>query len=419
MLTRLLRPILLACGLAAAEPTAVPKEVAATLTKVQELEDSAERLRLLDAHQGEDHPLLHLVRGQCELQLAQAGAEAAAHRTAALAAFRAAVERDPDLRQAHLGIAQACALGDDWAGTVTACARLVALGEANEHELLLYANAAWQVRDWRLTQILIAQGITRFPAHEGFRRLELAALVEGGRADEAHQAVLALLATHPDDTDLWRHLAWSAQQTGDEVRSLAALEIAVLQKPDDAGLRERLARIQLIRGMARAAQQTIAPLLGDPATVSDAVLDLAVRAAADGGDLKQARAWLAARPEDRRTRDQRLLAARLALRADDRPAAVAAVKSLVALGEADPQVLAWAGQVCEDAGDEAAAEAFYGQAAGSDHAVAGAATLRLASLFLRQERRQDAESLLAAHLAQHPQDAQARALQARISAAPR
>lgn len=399
-------------GMFAAEPAAVPKAVAETLIAARDAATPVAALAALDAHRGEGHALIDLVRGQTLLRL---GADDPQQLDAAQAAFTAALERQADLRQAHLGLAQTAALRGDWPAALRASGAAFDLDAGSADELQFYANAAWQARDWRLANVLITQGIARFPDHDGFRRLELAALVHGGRADDARQAVLALLDRHPGDAELWRHLAWSAQSSGDEAQALAALEMAMLTAPDDAGLRQRLGAFQLARGMPAAATATLRPLLDDPASAPADLLLLAVRAAAESGAREQARQWLAAVPETRRTRDQRLLAARLAVQDDNHASALTAITALVDLGETDPQILAWAGQVSEQANDDARAEAFYTQAAAAEHPIAAAANLRLIALYLRQDRHDDATALLALHLAKHPDDAQARALQQRLA----
>ncbi len=399
-------------ALGASEATPVPKAVADTLVAAQNAATAEAALAALDAYRGEGHALLDLVRGQTLLRM---GADDPARRDAAEKSFTAALGRNAKLRQAHLGLAQIASLRGDWPAAVSACAAAIDLATSTVDELQFYANAAWQARDWRLASVLIAHGISRFPTHDGFRRLELAALVHGGRASEARQAVLALLDRHPDDADLWRHLAWTAQSLGDDDQALAALELAVLTAPDDAALRQRLGAVQFSRDLPAAAVATLRPLLTDPAAADPALMVLAVRAAAASGDRDQARAWLTAVPEAQRTRDQRLLAARLAVQDGDHAAALIAVTDLVELGESEPHILAWAGQVSEQAHDDARAEAFYSQAAATDHPTAAAANLRLVALYLRQERLDDASSLLALYLAKYPDDAQARALQQRVA----
>ncbi len=145
------------------------------------------------------------------------------------------------------------------------------------------------------------------------------------------------------------------------------------------------------------------------------LIQLACRAAADAGDLVRARTWLAAVPEASRSRALRLLDARLAVRAGDEAAAGAALDTLVALGERDPAVLTWAAALAESRGDLARAEALFIQAVAGEGTGQAAASLRLATLYLKQDRRDEAASVLATHLAKHPEDTQARALQARLA----
>jgi predicted Zn-dependent protease len=194
---------------------------------------------------------------------------------------------------------------------------------------------------------------------------------------------------------------------------LAALEIALIAKPDDPILRRQLAQTQWSAGLPQAALATIAPLLDDP-PADPALVELAARIAGDAGDFARGRAWLAAVPADTRTRSQRLLAARLALEAQDPVSATAALKELIALGERDAAVLTWAGQAAEQANDQAAAESFYAQAVHSGASPA-TASLRLVALYLKQKRSDDAQSLLASHLAKHPDDGQAKALLAQLA----
>ncbi len=84
------------------------------------------------------------------------------------------------------------------------------------------------------------------------------------------------------------------------------------------------------------------------------------------------------------------------------------------LGEHDPSVLTWAGALAEGRGEVARAETMYLQAVGGERPATAAASLRLAALYLKQDRRQEAATVLAAHLVKHPDDTQARALRAHL-----
>ncbi len=398
-MTRCLLLVLVVCSLGAGE-AAVPRPVAELLAKAATAEP-AEAVALLDAQGGELHPLLLLARGQARLRLER--------RDAAEADFRAALVKDPTLRQAHLGLAQCAAAREDWVAASRSAAAGLDPATADAAQLGFLAAAASRAGDWRLATVTAQHGIMRFPDDQRLRRVELDVLVHAGRAEDARQAVLALLAVAPGDAGLWRSLAWTAQETGRPDEALAALEAALGAAPDDAGLRRQLAERQLAGGLPQAALLTVRPLLNDPARVEDDVLLLASRCAAEAGEVAQARSWLDAVPEARRSRAQRIQAARLAVQAGDPAAAGTALDALVAAGENDGSVLTWAAALAEGRGEDARAEVLYLRAASQP-----AATLRLVALFIRQGRRDEAATILATYLAEHPGDTQAKALQARL-----
>jgi TolA-binding protein len=399
----------------------VSPEIASVLRAAQEEDNPAKALERLRAYKGKPHALISLMTGQMTYRLAQQDApHQAAHREAAEKAYVHALELDPNLRQAALGLAQIAADRGEWPQAVTRCAQAIDVNAASPAELLFYTQASYQAHDWRLATTLIGQGIMRFPHELGFRRLELAMLVQSERAGEAGLAIRALLAQSPDDTDLWRNLSWAKQSCGEERDALVGLEAACLTKPDDRDLARRLGDAQLGQHMPQAAFETFRHLIGEPPlaeAVADArLMESAARAAADSGEIAQARTWLAAVPEKQRTRAQRLLAARLAVQSGDSAGADAAIRAVIDLGERDPAVLTWAGHLAEQAHDDARAEALYNQAATADGAAAGTATLRLVALLHRQQRMDEATTLVASHLAKYPNDQQALALRAALAA---
>jgi predicted Zn-dependent protease len=412
--------LLLAALHAADAPRTIPAEAATLLTDLAEAEP-AEVVTRIDGYHGPTHPFITLRLAQARWRLSQDTADAQA-RGALLAAaeadFRAVIAADPSLTQAQLGIAQCAAARDDWITACRTAAAAIDPGHADRGQITFLASTALRAGDWRLATLASQHGILRFPDDTALRRIELAVLVHADRGEDARQAVLALLAQTPDDADLWQHLAWSAQQTGRDDEMLAAREAALTVRPADRTLRRQLAEAQLGHGMPQAALATVAPLLSTPPTAQEladeGLVLLACRAAADSGDIVRARTWLAGVPEAQRTRSLRLQAARLAIRAGDESAASAALDALVALGERDPAVLTWAAALAESRGDLARAEALFIQAIGAEKTGNAAAALRLAALYLRQERRDEAATVLATHLAKFPDDAQARALQARL-----
>ncbi len=410
-------------GLAAADLPAPPPstEALVALHGAQSETDPAKALAILLAYKGPDHAWVETLRGQLSRQLAQSDADPAArfrHLADAQSAFAAAVALDPSLRQAHLGLAQLAAERGDYRTAGAEIGVGLEWADASAAELKFAAQCALQCEDWRLATVIAQQGMERFPTDPDFRHLELVELVRGGRADEARQALTALLAQNPLDGTLWRQLAWADNETHHDDEAVAALEIALQLAPDDRDLRRNLAASQLSHGMPQAALATVRPLMdvgGDHAPTDAALSEFAARCADEAGQPHLGRAWLQAIPVDQRSRSARLLAARLAVHDDDAAAAVAALKELTSQGEHDASVLAWAGQVAEQAKDAAAAESFYLLAAGSDQPAAAAAGLRLVALYLKQDRMADARTQLATHLAKYPGDDQARALLAQLS----
>ncbi len=413
--------------LVAEEPRAVPPPVAEVLTQAGQAAPS-EAIRLLDdwlaGGKNPAHALIHLARAQAHWRLAQdrpASAQDPERQrliAAAEAAFTAAQKLDPALKQAHLGLAQCAAAREDWTTACREAAAGIDAAGADRSHLIFLANTALRAGDWRLATLAAQQGILRFPDDATLRRIELSVLVHAGRGEDARQAVLALLARTPADLELWKHLAWSAQETGRAEESVAALEAALALAPSDRGLRRQLAEVQYSRGLIPTALATVRPLIGEPpaatALSDDGLILLASRLAAESGDLALARAWLAAVPDARRSRLQRLAAARYAVQAGDAAAAGAALDTLVQGGETDPAVLTWAGSLADARGETARAEALHLRASNGDSAASATATLHLAAFYLKHERRDEARTLLAAYLLKRPDDVQARALLAQI-----
>jgi len=416
----------LVVALTAAESTVpVSPELAKALTAAQEQSDPLKGLAELEPHKESGNVWVHLLRGQLLSRLARDGeaAQRATRQREAEAAFQAALALDGQLRQARLGLAQLAADRGDWTQASVELGEALDWNGATRSELLFAANVAIQANDWRAATVLLEQGIVRFPAEPAFRRMELAALVRGGRPEEARQAVRALLARTPDDAELWRHLAWAAHELQDEPQALAARELALLAQPDNRASRRDLAAAQLNQQQPQAAFLTLRPLIGDPPTPEALrdipLMELAVRVAADAGETALGRTWAAAVPPTSRTRTLRLFSAQLALRQKDPQAASTALAELVAQGEKDAAVLVWAGQVAEQAGDAPAAESFYTLSASSDQPAGAIASLRLVGLYLKQSRRDDARIILATHLIKHPDDASAQALKASLDRSPK
>ncbi|MCK6489325.1 MAG: tetratricopeptide repeat protein [Planctomycetes bacterium] len=336
-------------------------------------------------------------------QRLEAGQAAAAEES-----FRRALGIDPGSRHARLGLARCAAERQDWAEACRQLGPALDPASADVSLLAFTADAACRAGDWRLAASAVQFGILRWPDDQRLRRAETALLVGSGREEEARIALRAELARSPGEAARWRELAWAAQATrrGDE--ALAALEAALLLG-EDPGLRRQLTEAQLAAGLPQAALATVTPLAADPALAA-----LAARCAGEAGQPRQGLEWLAAVPAAARSRDQRLLAARLAVQAGAPVAALAALDELVALGERDGLVLAWAAQCAEQAGQLARAEALFALAGNDVHA--GVVALAHAAFLVRQGRRGEAVRRLDVHLAAQPGDEPARALRERVLA---
>ncbi len=398
----------------------VSAEVAKLLNTIARSEPQA-AMEQINAYQGKGHPLLTLATAQTQWRLALITKDekaSATLRTEAEQTFNDALAADATLRQAHIGLAQCAAAKQDWLTASREAALGIDATFGNRQELVFLAQAAFNASDWRLASVATQQGILRFPDDPTLRRLELSVLLNAARYEEARQAVLAILDQSPHDISLWKQLAYVAQQTNRHDEALAALESAVLIKPDDRSNRRSLADMQLARHLPQAAYANYAMLIGTPANAASlndpALMYTASRAASDAGHLEQGRQWLAAIPEQKQNRDLRILAARLAIQANDEKSAAASLDVLIGSGENDPSILAWAGSLAQQRGDVPTAELLYLTAAKGDSPAAAAASLRLVALYITQKRLDDARVALALHVNKYPADQQAKELQQRL-----
>jgi tetratricopeptide (TPR) repeat protein len=365
----------------------------------------AEVIARVDSWTGTPPAILRLIRARARWQLAVAatGAERARRLTGADDDAAAALAADPTLVAAHRLRAQVAAERGDWRAASRHGAAGIDPARDDADTLAWLADTALRAGDRRLATLAAQHGILRFPDDPRLRRSELTVLAHAGRAADARQAALALADQDPADATVWRHLAWSARELGDDAEADAALTAALAVTPQDRALRAQVVAGLLRRGHGDEALERIRPAMDGDGPVDESTALLAAQAAQAAGELALAGDWLARSAT--RSRTVELAAARLAVARQDPVGADRALDRLVQASERDPQILTWAGSLAEQIGDPARAEACY-LAAGTH----GPATLRLAVLYLRQGRRDEARTTLAAHLAAHPDDRQAREL---------
>jgi tetratricopeptide (TPR) repeat protein len=394
----------LLAGFAAAAETRVPEDVAAALRAAQTAGTPEAEVAALTGYHGKPHPLIQLALGHAQAALG--------HEREAGDAYRSALTLDPTLHEAAFSLARVAAAHDDWNEAVRLLAEHCDPATSPVPALVLYEQAALARGDLRLAEVLDERALARFPDDEGARRCDLALLTRAGRAADAAAAAQRLLKLSPRDAEAWRALAWAEQELGDHDGALAALEAAFIVAPDPAS-RRRLAEAQLGAGQPQAALANFRVLVGaaaDPHALDPALLAIAARAAADSGETAQALAWLDAVPEAARTRELRLFAARLSLKAGDAKAAATALEPLLAAGDLDPAVLMWAAAIAERDGDPVRAEALLRQAVAASGDRVGLARLRLADLLARRGRLEEARAALREQLGADPGDRQARAM---------
>jgi len=395
----------------AAEPVTLPKDLADRLRAAQQ--DLAagrpaaaiERLQALP-EKAEDHALRHLVLGHAQVR--RSDLEKAAE------AYRRALEMDPAMTEAGLGLAQVRVRQERWRDAADLLGRYLDTSACPADLLLLYAQTARALEDGRLARLLVEKGVARFPSDARFRRMDLALAVDEGDAEATARAATHLLAASPGEADLWRHLAWARGERGETAGRIAALEAAVLCDGSDLATRRALLAAELAEGnwptvLARGRDLLSGPLAETAAGDVD-LLDVLVRAADAGEADDTLRAWLGRVPAPKRTRAMRVAEARLALRRGEQGRAREILKQLIEMGDAGPSVFLWAGHLAEQAGDAVEAATYYDHARAFEGRDGRLATLYLARLHIRQGRDAEAVRLLRAYLKARPEDAVARSL---------
>ncbi len=387
----------------------VPAELAKVLTAAQEdlrRGEPAVALAKLVAYKGDDHALRQLLIGHARVRQA--------NHQAAIAAYQASLRMDPELLQAGLGLAQVYAQLENWRKSAEMLGRFIDTDSCDADTLLLYAQVAQQLKDARLSELLVDKAIRRFPTDLRFRRLDLAGSMDRQDYRGARQAVAALLEAEPADADLWRQRAFVANRTEKPAEAIAAFEACLLCDPNDLAKHRGFVAALVIAGdwpsAMRHGEKLLAGTLAESASANVELMGLLVRAADMGRRDKALARWLALVPENSRTTDMGIIATRLAVRLGEIADARAALAGLIERDRADAGIFLWAGHLAEKAKDWPEAETLYVHASRQKGPSAEMASLYLARLLIHRDRAVEAARLLKAYLDQRPQDAAARAL---------
>ncbi len=400
----------------AEEPVRLPPDLAELLSAAQkDLEGGrrAEAITRLNAFRGQDHALRHLLLGHAYVRQSDL--------LNAASAYQDALAMDGSMKEAGVGLAQVCARQGQWAGAAELLGRFASTDTCKADLLLLYAQAARQLEDRRLTGLLVRKGILRFPRDLRFRHLDLARCIDASDHAGARRAAMYLLRTNPTDPALWQQVALARSGTQEDVGRIAALEASLLCDPSDLVRHQQFLAAQLAAGnwptVVKHGRSLLEGPLGKAASADTGVMELLLSAADMGQQDEVLTTWLDRVGEKAHTRTMRLVAARLALRRGKTTAARQALDRLIEASEADPAVYLWAGHLAETASDWPEAETLYAHARTLEGPPSRLATLYLARLYLRRQRRTEAARLLRQYLDRYPEDAPARALLALAAAA--
>ncbi len=344
-----------------------------------------------------EQAILPLLRGRAYQDLDQFGQ--------AEAAYRQALEWDPELEAAGLALSQLLVQSDRSAEALPWCGRFIDPGSCSALALRWYAVAARQADDHLLAWRLAERGMLRFPENDALRRLLLAVLVDLQQTRQARVLAAGLLAEQVDDPELWRYQAILAQQDHglSRQRQRATVEAALLADPEDRDLRRSLVLLQLDADLAKAALATARPLQNDASATDRRLL---IQAAVQAEATDQARAWLAQVPETERQGALQRLAVQLALQQEDLPAVRAGLGQLLASDESS-LLLIHAALLEQRQGSQARAESLLRQVLLRGGRPAEQARLHLAQLLQQQQRHDEAIEQLDHYLETHPDDSTA------------
>lgn len=351
-------------------------------------------LQALDAYDGEEDALWHLIRGDALLAMRNS--------KAAETSYRRALELDPDLQPAGAGLARILVDRKAWKEARSVLGRL--LPDSPSADLLgLYAQVAYESEDYRLASVLTERGLIRFPGDERFRRLDLALAYRIEDWPRLERGTLGLLAERPSDPKLWTQLAAARRDAPTSAGFLAAVEAAALAKPSDVEAQLRHAGAQLAAGHYEAAWTVAARLLDGkkpPAKAYELLANAGLRLERLAEtDKRLARAPASAAVD--------LLRVRIKLASGNDRGALKGLEAYLEKYPRPPHALLWAGSLAERLGDRNRAEAYYLQARDEGGEDARLAPLHLARLYQQRGDVERAREVLATRLREAPDDADA------------
>jgi len=388
--------------------TVVSPKIAKLLDKAagyMEAKKFKDAVNVLENWDGEDHPLIRLRLGMALEELSRT--------KDAMEEYQKALDMNKTFWQAGVAMAGIHARKEDWKKAVAILGEYLNTENCDADSLLFYCSTAIESKDPNLAGELVRRGMLRFPSDNRFRRARLVLAVTENDTETAARVATTLLRNDPADTDLWKQLAWSCNNSGKDKKFLAALEAVYLCNVSDFEVHRKFIAALLASGDWITAIEEGKKLLSGPnsrkVSSDPEIMSLLVQAADTGEKDKLLEKWLGMVEMKKRTRLMHIAAAKLSLRRGKTAEARKSVERLIELGAPDASVYLWVGHLSEQDEDYDAAVVYYKQAR-KLQGGSGSGSLYLARLYYRTGREREAADILRQYLFEHPEDSAARAM---------
>src|SRR5579859_3387908 len=179
----------------------------------------------------------------------------------AIAALRSAIDRSPELAEAHGLLAQAQHLAGDAEGALESYQRALRLAPTRTDWSLGFGQVCLDLKRPEIAIAALQEALDHNPDHAPVHLALARAHASCGLWRESQRAAEAARRLDPDDPKIVQLVAEAAAAQGDHEGALAAWREAVALAPNDVGALVRLARGLLEAGKSDEARQVFAQTL--------------------------------------------------------------------------------------------------------------------------------------------------------------
>ena len=233
-----------------------------------------------------DEPEPYLDLGRVTLAQVSKGVDSASP-LQAIAALRGAIERAPDLAEAHGLLAQAQQLAGDAHGALQSYQRALHLAPLRTDWSLGLGQVCLELNHPEIAIASLQEALDHSPDDPAVHVALARAFAQNGLWPESHSAAQAARRLDPDNPQTVLLLAEAAAAVGDHASALAAWRAAVALSPYDVAMHTRLAGCLLDAGQADEARAAYAQALSIAPDSAEAHL-AAGRAFLHLGEIEQA-----------------------------------------------------------------------------------------------------------------------------------